>query len=336
MDEKEFEGKNILVTGATGLVGSRLVPFLLRHGANVIAVSRHQNKLEHTFKRYAMEKLELFAKDVIEPLDFIEVPLDYIFHAAGIISGKTIKEHPISVIKTNLEGLKNCYELLRKQYGHGKSFGRVIVFSSATVYGNVSDKDICVAEQDAGASMPLDAANASYSESKRMSEIMALSYWREFGISTVIARPSYVYGPVMNVPQTAFYNFVGRVLSGQDIVMNNSSLPRRDNIYVDDVVSGLARIAQKGLDGEAYNISSNGESGNFASIDEMANQLVKLANAEYAQDVSLAYKDGLSKQTLPGICIDNQKLKKLGWTPKTSLLDGCRNTLSFYRNEVHV
>ncbi len=328
----DFTNKTVLVTGATGLICSHLVPFLLEHGAHVIAIGRSIDKLKKTFAA-CNERLTLVEWNVTEPFSFLHEHVDYIFHAAGIISGKAIKEHPVSVIRTNLMGLVHCADILRQQKAKDHQAGKLIVFSSVTVYGNTSTDDITITEQDTAQSVPLDTPNSSYVESKRMSEVMAQAWWQEEGLPCIIVRFSYVYGPTINVPKTAFYEFVQDILANKDITMHNSSLPRRDNIYVDDAVNGLVTAALNGTNGEAYNISSNGELDNFAAIDEMAQSLVEIQNQTHAAKVALYYKNGSSRKRMPGICVNNDKLKQLGWQVQIGLRSGCQRTLNFYRGQ---
>ena len=326
-----YAHKTVLVTGATGLIGSHLVPYLLAQGAYVIALGRSMGKLQRTFSTCKSERLTLMEWNVKISFTFLQKPVDYIFHAAGIISGQAIKEHPTTVIHTNLAGLTHCFEALNRQRASGQPVGKLIVFSSVTVYGNNYARDITVSEPDTALSVSLDTSNSSYVESKRMSEVMAQAYWQEMHIPCVRVRFSYVYGPTVNVPKTAFYEFVQDVLSGKDIVMNNSTLPRRDNIYVDDAVYGLAVAALRGSAGEAYNISSGGDGNNFAAIDEMAMQLAASHNLASKDKVIVRYKNGAPAVREPGIIVDNAKLKALGWKPKVDLLSGCKCTLDFYR-----
>lgn len=331
----DFSGKTVLVTGATGLIGSNLCYEILNKSeAKVITLSRSKDKLERVFGEYLSNPNLLYiAKDICEPLDISE-RIDCIFHAASPISGAVISEQPVNVILPNIEGIKNCLEFMKNQEQKSGIRGRIIVFSSATVYSNNSTFDRTVSEEDTECQTKISAPNAPYADSKRMSEILASAYCKQYGVDAVIARIGYVYGYCKELPNTAFYSFMKTALAGQDITINNPSMARRDNIYIDDVISGLFTVCERGISGEAYNISSAGEKGNFAAADEMAGVIADIVNDKRLTEkhVSVKYlSEAASRQ--PGIILSSEKLKGLGWTLKHSLNDGINNTIEKYIKE---
>jgi nucleoside-diphosphate-sugar epimerase len=326
-----FAGKTILITGATGLIGSHLVKKLLEvTNCTIIALGRNMQKLQDVFKDYKNTgTLFLMEGDVSEKMPEFENDFDYIFHAAGPISGEVIRNYPVSVITPNIIGTINCLEYLknRKKEGHA---GKMIVFSSATVYANPMNADCKVSESETSLADSLDAANAPYSESKRMSEVIAKSYFKQYGVEVIIARFSYLYGYSKLAPDTAFYEFVNKSLRGEDLVLNSNCAPRRDNIFVEDAVDGLLCICEKGNAGESYNISSGGDGDNFAAIDEIATTIAESANnlLENAR-IKVSFRETANERR-PGFLLDNKKLKALGWNVNYSLRDGIEKTLKTY------
>ena len=130
--QNTFEGKTILITGATGLIGTHLVKRLFEGNVHIIALGRNRNKLEDVFDNCKVSgHLELIEGDVSIRVPEIAGGIDYIFHAASPIAGDIIRTKPVSVVKANILGTLNCLEYLRKQ-----DKGRMVVFSSATVYAN--------------------------------------------------------------------------------------------------------------------------------------------------------------------------------------------------------
>jgi nucleoside-diphosphate-sugar epimerase len=317
-----YSNKTVLVTGATGLIGSHIVDELMRQeDVKVIALSRSISKLKSGFAEYLNESnFSIVDQDIINPFTFKET-VDYIFHAAGPMEGKVIRERPMDVINPNLNGTLNCLEFLKKQEKDKGVRGRLILFSSITVYGNNTGDERNVEEKDTDVTEVLDAISAPYSQSKRMSEVISLAYARQFLVDVVIARFSTVYGYTRFIPDTAFFEFIKKGCAGEDIMMNMSGLPRRDNIYIDDAVRGVLLIGSYGVTCEAYNISSNGDLENYASVDEIAQIIAKYTN------VTLIFKSNNDGERMPGLRLNNNKLKGLGWECSVTLKNGILNTL---------
>ncbi len=327
-----FEGKKILVTGATGLIGSHIVELLLQAPrTSVIALSHSKEKLQQCFQQYLNNnRLTLMAQDVSKKIKANNHKIDYIFHAAGPISGNIVKNYPLRVIMPNVLGMINCCDLLveqEKHYGHN---GRIVVFSSETVYGHNESANHSVIEDETDLTDKLSAANSAYSQSKRMAEVLAQSYLKEKGIDVVIVRLGYVYGHTKFVPNTAFYEFINKAINGENIVFNNTKFLKRDNIYVTDAVNGIFTVCLTGLNGQAYNVSSNAEGDNYASIAEMAQIIADVVNKDCLATnnaVKVIQKDGLNITNEPGIMLNNNKLKALGWNIKVNLHEGIEETI---------
>ena len=114
--------------------------------------------------------------------------------------------------------------------------------------------------------------------------------------------------------------------------IGNSDLPKRDNIYIDDAVNGLLLICTKGVRGEAYNISSNGDLDNFAAVDEIAEAVAKVANEEHGKNAKVKYDNPSTKPRGAGVKLDNEKLRGLGFTLELSMEKGIRETIHRYTN----
>ncbi len=319
-----FENKTILITGASGLIGSNLVDRLMQSGvAKLIVTGRSKGKLEKTFSDYCGNKVfQIIEHDSSMPYPEEIKNLDYIFHAAGPMERNIVMNYPVSVILPNVLGTINTLEFLRKQEAETGRKGRAIIFSSVTVYNNPTKEDYVAVEEETSYAQSLDAPTACYSESKRMSEVIAKSYVKQYGVDAVIARFSTVYGPTRNVPDTAFYEFIIKSIAGEDINVNSNAAPRRDNIYVDDAIEGLMTLTLKGKSGESYNISSNGELGNYAAVDEIAQIAAK--NAKHGSMVN--FKDKVDA-TKAGLKMANNKLKAFGWWINYTMDEGILRTI---------
>ena len=109
MDMVNYSEKVVLVTGATGLMGSHLVKKIMQvQSAKVIALSRSENKLKEIFHEYVSnDNFRIIAQDAAKPLPADIGKVDYIFHAASSIAGSTVKNNPVDVIEPNIIGTKH-------------------------------------------------------------------------------------------------------------------------------------------------------------------------------------------------------------------------------------
>lgn len=324
-----YKDKTVVVTGASGLIGSNLVNRLMQFdGVKMVVVGRSAKKLESVFSQHVEKNnFKIVEHDINNPIPDNFGQIDYLYHAASPISGETIQKEPVSVISTNLCGVLNCLDYLKKQKVVTSVKGTLIVFSSATVYGKMQEGDESALESATQLADSLDHPNAPYSESKRMIEVVARAYHKQYEIAVKIARFSYIYGYTAVPPKTAFYGFIQKALNGEDMVFQKSGFGRRDNIYIDDAIEGLLYMTEYGTEGEAYNISSGGDGGNFAAIDEMADCIAEAAS----NGVKVVIAPTESRAG--GIALGNEKLKALGWSVKTSLKDGIDHIYNKYKNQ---
>ncbi len=320
--------KTVMVTGATGLLGSKLVCELLNNNNTVIVLARNEKKIKACFKDFLnSKKFIYYVQDVVSDFDNIKEDIDYIFHAAGPISSEIIRNSPVDVITPNIIGTLNVLNFLKQQNEKKNMFGKAIIFSSATVYTTAGEEKV-FCEEDTQLTQGIDDITACYFESKRMSEVIAKSYCKQYNMPVTIARLGYIYGPTLYEPNTAFYQFCKAVSNGENIVINATAIARRDNIYIDDAVEALQYLAIVGANGESYNISSGGELSNFVAADEMADILVQIANKENSTKIKVEKNSNILRDN--NIMLNNEKLKKLGWQVKTSIYEGVKLTLENY------
>lgn len=328
-----IEGKNILVTGATGLIGFNLVEKIMQMKPSMVIVTgRNEKKLAVTFEHYlGLSNFMILQHDATSPIPTDIGYVDYIFHAAGPMEREIVMNRPVDVILPNVVGLISLLDYLKRQEIDSGRKGRLVVFSSVTVYNNIGNDDYDAKEDETIHAISLDAPSACYAESKRMVEVIARSYKKQFDIDVVIARFSTVYGPTRNIPDTAFFEFIRNSIQGKDIMINNSTIPRRDNIYVDDAVNGLLCVAVQGVSGDAYNISSGGEKGNYAAIDEIAKMVAVVA--DNGSTVRYKTEGGIRKG---GMTLNNSKLKQLGWTLQYSMEAGIIATINKMKKIIEI
>lgn len=331
MHEKEFSQQTVLVTGATGLIGEHLCRRLIQEGARVIALSRSEEKLKTCFGDLLESGgFRYIAQDVLAPFVTDET-VDVIFHAAGPIASDIIRNRPMEVIAPNLFGTDHLLTFLRKQKETRGVSGKMVLCSSATVYANPTDQDICVKEEDACYTDGLQAYNAAYAQSKRMMEVMADAYYRQFGVDNVIARLSYVYGPAAFKANTAFYEFLDKASRGDVITVNNPCMEKRDWIYIDDAVDGLLLLSRLPASERVFNVSSGGEGNSFLAADEIAAIAANIYNKNHPDAPNpsrVLYNESAEGKRKPGIMLDHSKIKRYGFRLKNDIYAGIAKTMT--------
>lgn len=271
---KSFEGKTILVTGATGLIGSLLVKVLLyaSESRNInlrtCAVVRNKEKAEKVFegqKYFLGNTLDFYVADVRHTFP-VEMKADYIIHAASSTASLDFISKPVEVAITTLDGTRNILDFARQSLSRS-----VVYISSMEVYGKLDHEH--VREEDSGSINPL-AIRSCYPQSKRMAETLCVSYAAQYSVPVKIVRPTLTFGA--GVPETdnrVYAQFARSALAGQNIVLHTMGTTKRDYLYTSDAVRSILSVLLLGENGKAYNIS-NPET--YSTIREMAELVSKM------------------------------------------------------------
>lgn len=309
---------NILVTGATGLIGTCLVDVLMRHPSrnyHVYAAGRNEDRARIRFQDYQDNPSFHFMKyDVMEPL-VSEVPFHYIIHAASNGSPNFFANHPVEVMKANLFGVSHLME-----FGMTHGMRRFLYVSSGEVYGECDDEKFT--EKSSGY---VDCANprACYPSSKRAAETLCVSYAKEYGADVVIARPCHTYGPCFTESDNrAFAQFIRNVRQGQDIVLKSPGTQLRSWCYVVDCANALLHILLKGTLAEAYNVAD--EASNL-TIRQLAEHIAAIGGCHVRFDVdeTLMCQNNIISRAV----FDITRLRALGWYPIADIEHNFRSSI---------
>ena len=316
---EKLSGANILVTGATGLIGGSLVEALMMNpngDYQVYASGRNEERARLRFKDFADDTAFHFVKyDVMQPLQS-NIRFDYIIHAASNASPNFFAKSPVEVIKSNIDGVAHLMD-------HGIKHGmkRFLYVSSGEVYG---EGDGRVFTEDYSGYVDCAKPRSCYPSSKRAAETLCVSYAAEYGTDVVIARPCHTYGPHFTEQDNRVYaQFIRNVLRGEDIVMKSNGEQFRSWCYVVDCVSALLHILLKGTNGEAYNIA---DADSNISIRELAETIAAIGCRKVVIDVPDAdEKHGFNPVTKS--VFSTEKVESLGWTPQNHISCGLQNTI---------
>ena len=318
----EFSGKNVLITGATGLIASYLTSFFIylkkEQGVNVsiYALCRTKEKALSIFgSAIDSGDLVVLYQDVCQPLPYHQY--DYIFHLAGNASPFFIKNDPVGIIRANVEGTLNILELARM------CNAKVFFASTREVYGKVNGLSM-LSEKDFGEIDCMDSRSC-YPESKRLAETMLHSYYLQHNVQVYIARIAHTYGPGMSTSNDGriMADLIGNAKCKQDIVLKSRGEALRAFCYITDRIAGCVYIVLKGQAGEAYNLSNEKEE---ISIKSLASIIANYANTKIVFDIENS-SNAYCNYTRVGL--DTSKIENLGWMPKIQLLEGIKNTIDY-------
>ena len=320
---QQFSDKNILVLGATGLIGGCLVDILMQHEGvdyQVYAAGRNEERANRRFAAYlGSEHYHFLHFDVTAPLPS-DIYFDYIVDAAGGACPQLYSEDPVGVMKSNIFGVDN---LLRFGLLHGLK--KLVYVSSGEVYG---EGDGRVFDENYSGYINPTTVRACYPSAKRASETLCVCYAHQYGIEVSIARPSHVYGPFFTESDNRVYaQFIRNVLRGEDIVLKSKGEAFRSWTYVVDCAMALLHILLKGGNGEAYNIA-NEESN--VSIRTLAESVAELAGRKVVFDIPDDVNQGNTTPITKAV-FSTAKLETLGWQPLTLLKKGLEHTIQAMR-----
>lgn len=301
---EKMDGCNILVTGATGLIGACLVEILMRrkHDYNIYAAGRNEKRAKKRFTKFSDEPTFHFLNyDVCSELH-ADVDFHYIIHAASNASPVFFKNNPVEVMKANVYGVANLME-----YGRRHQMRRFLYVSTGEIYG---EGNRVFSENDCG-HLECTTPRACYPSSKRAAEMLCVSYVEEYGVDAVIARPCHTYGPHFTESDNrVFCQFVRNVLQGEDIVMKSDGSQMRSWCYVVDCSLALLYILLKGENGNAYNVADP------TSVFTIRQLAEAIADAEGRRVVFSNPSDAERKAftNISHAVFDTAKLQALGWS----------------------
>ena len=300
---EKLSGANILVTGATGLIGGCLVETNERRFQERFASFFHDSRLK--FIRY----------DVSGPFES-DIYFDYIIHAASNASPNFFASKPVEIVKSNVLGVCHLME-----YGISHGMKRFLYVSSGEVYG---EGDGRVFTEDYSGYVNCATPRACYPSSKRAAETLCVSYAVEYRADVVIARPCHTYGPHFTEQDNRVYaQFIRNVLRGEDIVMKSTGEQFRSWCYVVDCASALLHILLKGENGQAYNIA---DANSNISIRELAETIAEIGGKKVVIDVpNVDEKKGFN--VVKRSVFSTEKVENLGWKSGTNILNGLKHTI---------
>jgi UDP-glucose 4-epimerase len=317
----------VLITGGAGFIGSHLADAYIARGDEVFvlddlstgSIDNIRHLKGHARFHYTIESVH-HAPTVAELVD----QCDVVFHMAAAVGVRLIVESPVRTIETNVHGTE---VVLAKA---NKKKKKVLIASTSEVYG--LSEQVPFREDGNLVLGPTSKGRWSYACSKAIDEFLALAYWRERKLPTVIVRLFNTVGP----RQTGQYGmvvptFIKQALTGRPITIYGDGRQSRCFADVSDIVRALvALMDHPGAVGEVFNIGSNEE----VTIGALAERVKTLVNSD-SEIVAVPYEQAYGEgfEDMPRRVPDIGKIERLvGYRPTKSLDEILKSVIEFFRD----
>src|SRR3972149_1456252 len=317
--------KKAFITGITGFAGSFLAEHLVGEGEYEISgtyltdgslknVSNIQSKVK-------LNKVDLQDASAVKAI-ITEVKPDLIFHLAALTAPGESFENPGEFITNNILAQVNVFEAVRSS----KLKSKILIVSSAEVYGNVSPQDLPVDEETR--LLPVNP----YAVSKVACDFLGLQYFLAYKIPIIRVRPFNHIGPRQS-PSFVVASFAKKIAEIETekiepVLKVGNLLAKRDLTDVRDTVRSYQLLIEKGEPGEVYNIGS----GRSYEIKYLLDTLLSFSSKKINVESDPAL---MRPVDVPELVCDNSRIRKqTGWEPKIPIEQTIRETLDYWRSIV--
>lgn len=316
---QRLQGKSVLISGATGMIGRCLVDTLMLLNeqsdakVKVIALSRNETRAREVFSAYwEDESFEYLSCDVNSTIPECG-NIDYIIHAASNTHPLQYSQDSVGTITANVLGTKNLLD-----YAVSHKAERFCFLSSVEIYGE-NRGDVERFDEKYLGYIDCNTLRAGYPESKRVGEALCNAYGQAYGLEFVIPRLSRVYGPTMLSSDTkALSQFIKKAAAGEDIVLKSEGNQKYSYTFVTDAVSGILYTLLCANSGEAFNISDKTSD---ICLKDLAALLAEIAGSRVVFEVP-EETEQRGYSTATKAMLDAAKLEELGWKARVSLPEG--------------
>ncbi len=313
--------QKILVTGCAGFIGSNLVNRLLKEGKEIVGIDNFNDyydpklKERNIVKALDNKRFLLYRGDILDYGSLLEIfktqNVTNVIHLAARAGVRPSIDDPLLYAKVNVEGTINLLKLSAENGVRQFIFG-----SSSSVYGNSNslpflENDLC------------QNIISPYGATKRAAEFFVESFFRNFGLKSVILRFFTVYGPGGR-PDMAPALFTRAIWQGEEISKFGKGNSARDYTYIEDIIEGIAATLVKEPDFDVINLGNN----NPVELNEFIKTIEEICGKK-AKIRQVPPQSGDSEKTWANI----EKAKRvLGWEPKTKLKEGMQKYFEWYKN----
>ncbi len=311
----------ILVTGAAGFIGSHLCEALLREGHAVTGVDNFDPYYARTIKERNLRKclgedafhfVELDLSEAAATTALIAQGWDCIVHLAGRGGVRRSIEEPAAYVRNNYVSTFNILEAMKES-----GSDRLVFASTSSVYGN--RKEGPFSESDA-----TDTPVSPYSATKKGCEVLCHTYHHLYGINVYALRFFTVFGPRQR-PDMAIHKFVSAIVRREPIERYGDGSTARDYTYVEDIVAGVVKAAERVKGYEIINIGG--------AQTTTLNRLIEMLEEQLGETAVIVEKPIPAGDVMRTFADTDKALRLLEFSAKVSIEDGLKAFIQWYREE---
>lgn len=328
---EKFENSTILITGATGLIGSQIIKTIAcynrikKQKIKVLACIRNLEKAKIIFEDiFDRPEIKLIETDITKPFQ-IDEPVHYFIHTASFTSSQDFVNKPVDVIETSIYGTNNFLKLAVQKEAKG-----VVYLSSMEAFGIKNNSKELATEKDLGF-IDLSNVRSCYPESKRLSENLCTAYASQYNLPVKVARLSQTFGAgILYSENRIFAQFAKSVIENKDIVLRTKGLSWGNYCYTRDTVQGILLLLTQGEKGETYTITNETTNIRIKDMAEMVANKIAMGNIKVIFNIpesNLTY--GYAPDT--ELHLSSAKIRALGWEASVSLEEAYKRLIQSLR-----
>ncbi|KAL9275783.1 hypothetical protein AKJ16_DCAP25964 [Drosera capensis] len=316
-----YKPKNILITGAAGFIASHVANRLVRSYPEykIVVLDKldycsNLKNLRHSQSapNFKFVKGDIGSADLVNYV-LITESIDTIMHFAAQTHVDNSFGNSFEFTKNNIYGTHVLLEAC-KVTGQIRRFIHV---STDEVYGE-TDEDAVVGNHEASQLLPTNP----YSATKAGAEMLVMAYGRSYGLPVITTRGNNVYGP-NQYPEKLIPKFILLAMMGKPLPIHGDGSNVRSYLYCEDVAEAFEVVLHKGEVGHVYNIGTKKEKG----VIDVARDVCKLFSIDPESVIKFVENRPFNDQRY---FLDDQKLKNLGWSERTTWEEGLKKTMEWY------
>lgn len=327
-----LRNKKIIVTGATGFIGSLLIKTLLfcnkKYNLNltIIATTRNISNAENIFNEIKDEFLVFYKWDILKDCFCYEQNVDYVIHTAMITKSKEMIKKPVDIIKTAFFGAQQLLD-----YSIAHHVKKFIYISSMEIYGDMGNYNGNADEMRLGY-INLKSARSCYPEGKRICETLVNSYYFQYGLNVNNLRLAQTFGAgTLKGENRIFAQFAKSVIEKKDIILHTDGQSEGNYVYSTDAIMAILIILNTGISGETYNVSNMESHTTIKDMAEMISSEIAKNEIHVKFDIPDNNIYGYAPKTK--LYLDSNKLCNLGWKPEVGLMEAYNRYISYLKEE---